>query len=56
MDDRGQYFLFDLRADSGERNDVAQQHADLMRELRELVAKWEADVDAEAKERAPSVR
>ena len=56
IDDRGQYFLFDLRADSGERNDVAQQHADLMRELRDLMAKWEADVDAEAKERGPSVR
>ena len=27
VDDRGQYFLFDLRADLGERQDVAQQHA-----------------------------
>ena len=53
LDDRGQYFLFDLSADPGERQDVAQQHPHVMRELRALVAKWEADVDAEAKERVP---
>jgi arylsulfatase A-like enzyme len=52
IDDRGQYLLFDLRTDPGERHDLAQQHADLIPELRSLVAKWEADVDAEAKERA----
>lgn len=51
IDDRGQYLLFDLRTDPGERHDVAQQHADLIREFRTLVAKWEADVDAEAKQR-----
>ena len=56
IDDRGQYFLFDLRTDPGERHDVAQQHADLVRELRTLVAKWEADVDAENKERSTPVR
>jgi arylsulfatase A-like enzyme len=50
VDDRGQYFLFNLRTDPGERTDVAQQHGDLIRELRTLVAKWEADVDAEAKQ------
>ena len=51
IDDRGQYLLFNLQADPGERHDVAQQHADVVRELRTLVAKWEADVDAESKER-----
>jgi arylsulfatase A-like enzyme len=56
IDDRGQYFLFDLRTDPGERHDVAQQHADLVRELRRLVAKWEADVDAESMERTTPVR
>ena len=56
VDDRGQYFLFDLRSDPGERHDVAQQHPDLMRELRWLVAKWEADVDAEVKERTAATR
>jgi arylsulfatase A-like enzyme len=53
IDDRGQYLLFDLEADPGERHDVAQQHADLVRELRSLVAKWEADVDAESSGRPP---
>jgi arylsulfatase A-like enzyme len=56
LDDRGQYLLFDLRTDPGERHDVAQQHGDLIRELRSLVAKWEADVDAEAKQRATPSR
>jgi arylsulfatase A-like enzyme len=56
IDDRGQYFLFDLRTDPGERHDVAQQHADLVRELRSLVAKWEADVDTEGKERTTPPR
>ena len=56
VDDRGQYFLFEVRADPGERHDVAQQHLDLIRELRSLMAKWEADVDAEAKTRVLSTR
>ena len=56
IDDRGQYFLFDLRTDPGERHDLAQQHGDRIRELRSLVAKWEADVDAEAKQRATPSR
>ena len=51
IDDRGQYFLFDLNTDAGERHDVARQHPELVRDLRALVAKWEADVDAEAKQR-----
>ena len=52
VEDRGQYFLFDLSKDPGERHDLAQTQTVLMRELRALVAKWEADVDAEAKQRA----
>jgi arylsulfatase A-like enzyme len=52
IDDRGQYLLFDLATDPGERHDVAREHPDLMRELRSLVARWEADVDAEANGRA----
>jgi hypothetical protein len=54
VDDRGQYLLFNLRADPGERNDVAEPRGDLIRELRAIVARWEADVDAEAKQRAAS--
>jgi arylsulfatase A len=56
IDDRGQHLLFDLRADPGERHDVAQQHGNVMRDLRALVAQWEADVDAEAKKGVPSIR
>lgn len=56
LDDREQYFLFDLRTDPGERHDVAQQRADLVRELRTLVARWEADVDAESKPRTTPAR
>jgi arylsulfatase A-like enzyme len=40
IDDRGQHFLFDVRSDPGERHDVVQRHADVVRELRSLVAKW----------------
>jgi arylsulfatase A-like enzyme len=56
VDDRGQYFLFDLRTDPGERHDLAQQHADLVWELRSLAARWEADVDAEPKARTTPAR
>ena len=52
FNDRGQHFLFDLSNDPGERHDLAQTQPALVRELRGLVAKWEADVDAEAKQRA----
>ncbi len=44
-------FLFDLSSDRGERNDMASSNPKLLTELRDLVAKWEADVDAEAKQR-----
>jgi arylsulfatase A-like enzyme len=56
VDDRGQYLLFDVDADPGERHDVAQQRADLVRELRSLVARWEADVDAENTARTRPVK
>ena len=54
LDDRGQYLLFNVRTDPGERSDLAPEHGDLIRELRALVATWEADVDAEAKQRVAS--
>jgi arylsulfatase A-like enzyme len=41
-------FLFDLAADRGERNDLASQRPELVREMRALVARWEADVNAVA--------
>lgn len=51
LQDRGQNFLYDLRADPGERRDVAHTHIALWHELRALADKWEADVDAEARQR-----
>jgi hypothetical protein len=52
LEDRGQNFLYDLRSDPGEQHDVAQSHIALWQELRGLANKWEADVDAEARQRA----
>lgn len=46
-------YLFNLRADVGEHNDLARDHVDLIRTLRPLIASWEADVDAERKALAP---
>ncbi len=44
-------FLFDLTADPGERHDLSQTQPARLRELRQLVAGWEADVTAEFKQR-----
>ena len=52
LQDRGQNFLYDLRADPAERHDVAQSRIALWQELRGLADKWESDVDAEARQRA----
>jgi arylsulfatase A-like enzyme len=46
-------FLFNLREDAGERNDLARERTDLIRALRPLIASWEADVDSERKTLAP---
>ena len=42
-------YLFNVRADVGEHNDLARDRVDLIRTLRPLIASWEADVDAERK-------
>jgi arylsulfatase A-like enzyme len=42
-------FVFDVRADTGERRDLARQRQDAAHKLRALLADWERDVDAEAK-------
>jgi arylsulfatase A-like enzyme len=41
-------FLYDIRRDIGERNDLARHRQDVARRLRPLLAAWEAQVDAEA--------
>jgi arylsulfatase A-like enzyme len=44
-------FLFDLTADPGERHDLSQTQPARVRELRQLVAAWDADVTAEFRQR-----
>ena len=48
--------LFDLDADRGERNDVARSNIARLTEMRTAVANWEADVDAEFKQRSSDSR
>ncbi len=43
--DGGQYLLFDLRDDPGERHDLAAQHPDLVVLLKGKIADWEKAVD-----------
>ena len=38
--------LFDLEQDVGERNDQAYSHIPMLVEFRQLLAEWEASVDA----------
>jgi len=47
MVDGDHEMLFDLRTDMAERHDLARVHPEIVRQLRPLIAKWEADVDAE---------
>ena len=44
-----QFFLYDLPADPGERNDLAAQRPDLVRSLWRLIQDWEKDVNEEAR-------
>ena len=46
-------YLFNLREDVGEHNDLARERIDLIRTLRPLITSWEADVDAERKAHGP---
>ena len=41
-------YVFDLRTDLSERNDVAKWRQDVAQELDMLLTDWEASVDAEA--------
>ncbi len=43
--DGKQYLLFDVRADAGERRDLAAQRPDVVLKLKGLLAEWEKDVD-----------
>jgi arylsulfatase A-like enzyme len=48
--------LFDVRADPGERNDLANRRQDVANRLQPLLAAWERDVDSEAKQLAGAPR
>lgn len=48
--DGGGVFLYDLRRDLGERNDLAKYRQDVAQRLRPLLTAWEAEVDAAAAE------
>jgi len=52
--DQGRPMLFDLATDIGERTDVIAAHTDVATRLRDALAAWQGDVDAEAKRRAPN--
>lgn len=49
--DANNLFVFDVRRDIGERNDLTAQRSTLARTLRQKLDAWERDVDAEAKTR-----
>jgi arylsulfatase A-like enzyme len=54
--DGGHTFLYDLRRDIGERNDLAKYRQDVAQRLRPLLAAWEAEVDAESGVPTPPAR
>jgi arylsulfatase A-like enzyme len=49
--DSGATFIFNLRTDAGERNDLTNQRQDIANRLRTLHTAWETDVNAEAQQR-----
>ena len=51
--DQARPLLFDLSSDIGERTDVIRQHVDVATKLQAALTAWQADVDAEAKQRQP---
>jgi hypothetical protein len=43
-------YVFNVRTDLGERNDLAKWRQDIAQELQPLIAEWEASVDADRPE------
>jgi arylsulfatase A-like enzyme len=50
--DRSHTYVFNVRADLSERNDLAKWRQDIAQELRPLIAEWEASVDADRPEQS----
>jgi arylsulfatase A-like enzyme len=46
MEDGGDFYLFDVSTDPGERHDLTAEHPDLVRKLDAALDAWEKDVDA----------
>jgi arylsulfatase A-like enzyme len=51
--DNGRPFLFDVRHDLGERDNLIASRTDVARRLKRALEAWEKDVDAEAARRKP---
>lgn len=49
-------FLFNVKADPGERQDWFARRQDIAQRLQQLLTEWERDVDAEAKAFAPTLQ
>jgi arylsulfatase A-like enzyme len=52
--DANHIFVFNLRQDMGERKDLTYQRTDIANRLRPLLARWEQDIDAEARVHFPN--
>ena len=46
--DANHLFVFNLRQDVGERNDLTSQRTDIANRLRSMLARWEQEINAEA--------
>ena len=46
VDDGGNFYLFDVADDPGERHDLTAAHPDLVHKLKAAIDAWEKDVDA----------
>jgi len=53
VEDGGLRFLFNVRTDPGERDDLTSREPSRVRSLRERLAVWETDVDGDARRRQP---
>jgi arylsulfatase A-like enzyme len=51
--DANHIFVFNLRQDMGERKDLTFQRTDIVNRLRPMLARWEQEIDAEARVHFP---
>jgi arylsulfatase A-like enzyme len=52
--DANHIFVFNLRQDMSERKDLTYQRTDIARRLRPMLARWEQEIDAEARVHFPN--